>query len=953
MNAAAWERAKSLLADAADLPAADRARFVSERCADLELRREVLALLDTPAPLSDIIAAGTLRPGERLGPYVIERLLGRGGMGEVYRAADTDLKRRVAIKVLPAAVAQDGDRLARFQREAEVLAALNHPNIAHIHGLAKADGLFALVLELVDGPTLAERIEAGALALDEALPIAAQIAQALEAAHDLGIVHRDLKPANIKVRADGTVKVLDFGLAKTMEPAGASSGSVVMSPEVSPHLTQTGVILGTVAYMSPEQTSGKAADKRSDLWAFGMVLLEMLTGRRGLDGATIAQVSAAILTREPDWTMLPANTPTPIRRLLRRCLVKDPSKRLGDAGTARLEIEDARSAPLDDPSSATTVNGLRSLRNTRLAWLVASATVLTTAALAFPALRHLREPAPTETRTDIVTPAGEDPLSFALSPDGRQIVFTGAGGGAALWLRALRETTTQPLPGTEGALYPFWSPDGRSVGFFASGQLKLLDVGGGAPRTLAWVPGNLGATWSADGVILFASSLNGPLVRIAATGGPAVPATTLEGDEANHQWPVFLPDGRHFLFYVTGGSETGGIFLGALNAGPPTRLASADAAGAYLPSGWLLWVRAGTLLAQRLDLAASVLTGNPVKVADAVAFDPVSHRSAVSISATGLVAYRAGAVGRRQLTWRNRNGDVLGTIGASDENSLLYPSVAPDGRRVVVTRRPPQGNTDLWLLDRFHMRRFTFSPGTDALPIWSPDGSWIVFRSDRTGTRQLYVKEASGAGAETLLAESLLPKTPTDWSPDGRFLLFQTTDPQTGFDIWARPMLGDQPPRVFLRTPFSERSGRFSPDGRWVAYMSNESGREEIYVRPFLPEAVSGGVSGASPPASRVQPISSGGGIYPNWRPDGRELYFLAPDGTMMAAPITARGTALDPGPPVPLFPSRIVAGGMDRQQGRQYDLARDGRFLINTVVGEAAVAPITLIQNWQPDAKQ
>ncbi len=903
----------------------------------------------------------TLTPGTRLGAFEILSSLGEGGMGAVYRAHDAKLHRDVAIKVLLPAVANDPDRLARFRREAQLLASLNHPNIAAIYGLEESEGTLALVMELVEGPTLADRIAQGPLPLDAVLPIAQQMAEALEAAHEQGIIHRDLKPANIKVRPDGVVKVLDFGLAKAMDPAGASSDHAMNSPTISLHATQAGMILGTAAYMSPEQASGKPVDKRSDLWAFGVVLLEMLSGRRVFDGETVSHVLAAVLTKEPDWTTLPATTPAPVRKLLRRCLEKDRRKRLADAADARLEIDDALTAPAADPSPAGAAASTASARGTRLAWVVAAVAVLGAAALTVPAVRHLREAPPAETRVDIVTPAGGDPLAFALSPDGRQLVFVAAGDGASrLWLRSLSTTTAQPLPGTDGARYPFWAPDSRAVAFFADGQLKRLDLGGGAPRALAAAPSGRGGSWNADGVLLFAPNIVGPLFRVAAAGGDAAPVTTLDR-QTSHRFPVFLPDGRHFLFYAQGGPDTGGIHLGALDAGAPTRLTAADTAATYLPSealregGWLLWTRAGTLVAQCLDLARRALTGDPVPLADAVASDG-SFRSAVAVSATGLVAYRGGRASRRQLTWVDRTGKVLGTLGAPDEHTLVSPRVAPDGRRVAVSRIV-QGNEDLWLLDGARTSRLTFDAGADHVPIWSPDGRRLVFDSDRTGVHDLYGKDASGAGVEARLVASAQPKIATDWSADGRFLLYDSLDPQTGGDLWAQEMdpstgaaRAGRAPGTVLRTPFTEGWGRFSPDGRWVAYQSNASGRPEIYVRPWtLPAA-----AGAAAPAPTAQwQVSTAGGITPVWRADGQALYYLGPDGALMAAPVTTRGTALEPGTPVALFPTRIVGGGGDGNQGRQYDVTRDGRFLINTVLDDAAATPITLILNWRPDAKK
>ena len=954
MNAADWERAKSLLADAANLPDTDRKQFIIERCPDGDLRRELLELLVSPAPLSEIIAGATLQRGSRLGPYVIGGLLGRGGMGEVYDATDTNLKRHVAIKVLPASMSADIDRLARFQREAELLAALNHPNIAQVHGLERSGGIFALVMELVEGRTLADRLAEGPIPLDEALPIAKQIAEALEAAHGRGIIHRDLKPANITVRPDGTVKVLDFGLAKAMEPGSVPSAIAAVSPTLSMRATQAGIILGTAAYMSPEQASGKPVDQRADIWAYGVVLLEMLSGRRVFYGETVSHVLAAVLTKEPDWAMLPSNTPTPIRRLLRRCLEKDRKNRIHDAGDVRLEIEDALTVPSSEGPIAGATTNVTPAHGSRVAWIVAAVAGAVAVALAVPAARYFREAPPPEMRTDIVTPSGGDPLSFALSPDGRQIVMVGSNAGhTQLWVRSLGDATAHALAGTEGALNPFWSPDSRSVGFFASGKLLRLDLDGGGPRVLAASPSpGGGGTWSANDVILFSPSASGPLSRVSATvGGAPIGVTKLDQGQASHLWPVFLPDGRHFLFYASGQPDIGGIFLGSLEEGTPKRLTAANTGGTYLPGGWLLWVRDGTLVAQHLDLGRSALTGDTVKLADALASDR-NERSAVSVSATGLVAYHAVAVSRRQLTWRNLAGALIGTLGPEDENDLGLPSVAPDGRRVAVCRTE-NGNQDIWLIDATHTSHFTFEPGSDEFPIWSPDGDRIVFRSTRTGSRNLYIKDANGAGTETLLVDSAQPKTATDWSADGRFLLYQSTDPQTGFDIWVRPMTGDQTPWIFLNTPFSERGGRFSPDGRWVTYMSNETGREEIYVRPFAPRPTAGDGAGPAAPTPGGQwQISTKGGIYPSWRADGRAIYYIGPDGAMMAATITVSGSVLESGTPVALFPTRIIGSGIDNGQGRQYDVTRDGRFLINTVLDGGAPAPITLIQNWRPEAK-
>ena len=729
--------------------------------------------------------------GQRLGPYEVLSKLGEGGMGAVYRATDTSLSRQVAIKVLPDGFAADPDRLARFEREAKTLASLNHPHIAAIYAIEKSAGVTALVMELVEGDDLSDRIARGAIPIDEALPIAKQIAEALEAAHEQGIIHRDLKPANIKVRGDGTVKVLDFGLAKALAPAGAgATADVTQSPTLtSPAMTQAGIVLGTAPYMSPEQAKGRQLDRRADIWAFGAVLFEMLTGSRAFPGEDVTDTIVSVISKEPDWSALPAAVPAPVIQALRVCLRKDAKQRVGDMRDVRLALEGAFETAASQTIAAT-ASASRERRPLIAALAVA---VLGMIALAIPAVRYLRQtppPAPPETRVDIVTPATDQPEDFALSPDGRQIVFVASGDGPSrLWRRSLATTTAQPLAGTDGAQSPFWSPDGRSIGFFANSQLKRIDLNGGTPQTLASASGNpRGGSWNADGVILFAPSNGSPLVRVPATGGAPVAMTTLD-QQPRHRFPSFLPDGRHFLFYALGTPDTAGIYLGTLDAPDTHRLTAADAAGVFLQTslaqrassrlgpaeasgegGWLLWVRAETLMAQRLDLAQAALTGNPVTLADPVVVDATINAAGVSVSASGLVAYRTGGGSRRQLAWADRSGKALGPLGAPDENNLLTPSVSPDGQRVVVSRTV-QGNTDLWLLDGPRTSRFTFDAALDRFPLWSRDGTRIAFYSNRTGTGDLYVKAASGAGAEEALVASPQSKATSDWSADGRFLV--------------------------------------------------------------------------------------------------------------------------------------------------------------------------------------
>jgi len=855
-------------------------------------------------------------------------------MGEVYRATDTNLKRPVAVKVLPNLAAADGERLARFQREAEVLGALNHPNIAQIYGLERFDGMTALVMELVEGETLADRIARGRLPLDEALPIARQILEALETAHEQGIVHRDLKPANIKVRADGTVKVLDFGLAKALELPGAAPLDTSKSP--TQMTTRGGLIMGTAAYMSPEQAASRPVDKRSDLWAFGVVLFEMLAGRPPFTGESVAHVVAAVLKEEPDWTLLPPETPLLVRRLLRRCLAKDRKRRLDSAANARLDIDESLAAPAPAaPPDGMPVRPSR--RGAGVAWTIAALAVVVAGVLAVPALRYLRQPPSPETRLDIAIRPSFQPSSVAISPDGRLIVFAAGGeGGSRLWLRSLASASEEPLEGTEGASYPFWSPDSRSLGFFAAGALKVLDLDTSTARTVAAAPAGRGGTWTADGAIVFAPNVRGRLMQVPAGGGAPV-ATKIGAEFASPRWPQALPEGRRFLFYATGADEAAGIYLGSADGGPSSRLTLAAGAGTYVPPGWLLWVRSGALVGQRVDLDRGTLTGEAVRLADGVVNDPL-FRGAVATSASGLIAFWSGGLSQRQLTWVDRSGGQRGTVGEAD-TSLLNVALSHDGRRVAASRTV-QGRQDLWLLDGVRVTRFTGGGTSNSFPVWSPDGARVVYRSYRGGGYLLYEKVADGVGGET---PALAPGqtagggTPTSWSADGRFVL-------TMGGVGAEVMQMADTRTLVVRTAPRERWGAFSPDAKWIAFQSDDTGQTEIFVRPFVAPA---GPGAAAPVATRWQ-VSTAGGIHPLWSHDGKELYYVDPAGDMMAAPMIVRGAAIEPGSPVKLFSTRILGGGIDSELGRQYAVAPDGRFLVNTILNDLA-SPITLVLNWSP----
>ena len=573
-----------------------------------------------------------LSTGTRLGHYEVLSRIGAGGMGEVYRARDTTLARDVAIKVPLPVVATDPHRLARFSREAQLLASLNHPNIAHIHGLAEPDGVRGFVMEFVEGPTLADRVVLGPIPVNEALPIAKQIAEALEAAHEHGIIHRDLKPANIKVRPDGIVKVLDFGLAKVLDPQDATSVSATTSPTISMNATQAGTVLGTAAYMAPEQARGHTIDARADIWAFGCVLYEMLTGRPPFEGEDLAGILASVLEREPDWTRLPTNVPARVRDLLRLCLEKNPKNRRRDAGDVRIDIERA----LADPAPETPA--VAATQSSRVAWLVAAVAILAGAVLTIPAIRHLREtpaPARPEMRVEI-TPPQSASLDFALSPNGRYIVFVASvDGRQRLWLRSLDTMDAQAMAGTDGAGYPFWSADSRSIGYFASRKLYRIDVGGGPPQELADASVGWGGTWSADGTIVFAPVEDGPLLRIAAAGSEPSAVTRLDSGQTGHQSPRFLPDGRHFLFLATGSASASGIYLGSLDGGATKRLMASDVAAAYLEPNLVVFVHQGALMARHLDVARGELTGDAMTLADVVGYDVGFKRGAFSVSADG------------------------------------------------------------------------------------------------------------------------------------------------------------------------------------------------------------------------------------------------------------------------------------------------------------------------------
>jgi eukaryotic-like serine/threonine-protein kinase len=864
-------------------------------------------------------------------------------MGEVYRAKDTRLNRDVALKVLPEIFASDPDRMARFEREARVLGALNHPNIAAIYGLEEFGSGRALVMELVEGLTLADRIAKAPIPLDEALPIAKQIAEALEYAHDRGVIHRDLKPANIKVTVDGTVKVLDFGLAKALldEPVAADPRD---SPTLSMAPTMAGVILGTAAYMSPEQAKGKPVDRRADIWAFGVVLFEMLTGKQPFTGETAAETLASVMKEEPTLEALPRNTPPPIRHLLRRCLEKNLRQRLQHIGEARIVIE----AVVSGSAAAEPVAGQR---QRLFGWVATTVAAVLLVALATLSFIHFRETPPQRSSIRFqIAPPGNGTISvFRLSPNGRQLVIVANQSGQnQLWVRSLDSADARPLAGTDGATYPFWSPDSTQIAFFAQGKLKRIAVTGGPALTICQAPNGRGGAWNRDGVIIFAPELVGGLQRVADSGGLPVLLTNSGGDSgASDRFPNFLPGGRRFLFYRESEKESG-IFVGSADGVPPVRIlpdeSNAEYIGASGANGYLIFRRESTLLAESFDSEHLQVTGMIIPIAEQVSTAANLPYGAFSAANDGTLAYATGFRGNnRQLVWLDRTGKSLGVIGKPGE--IGNPILAPNGETVAfIIGNTTAGSADIWLQDlkRGTISRFTFGPRANGYPIWSPDSRSIVFTA-QPGVSNYYLhqKLASGAGSADVVWHSPWGSlSADDWSADGKFIVFSARSEKTKDDLWLLPMKGDRNPIPFLQSPASETHGQFSPDGTWMAYQSDESGRNEVYVQHVPTNGM------------RFQ-ISSTGGTDPRWGRDSKELFYLAPGPKLMVVAVKA-GATFDPGQTrvlfenIPFVPSTIFGGF-------SFQPSPDGqRFLaLVQAQGEGPASPITVVVNWAAGLKK
>jgi serine/threonine-protein kinase len=897
-----------------------------------------------------------LAAGTRLGPYEIGAAIGTGGMGEVYRARDTKLGREVAIKVLPASVTSDPERLARFSREAQVLAALNHPNIAAIYHVEEAGAAPAIVMEFVEGETLADRITRGPIPLDEALPIANQIAEALEAAHEHGVIHRDLKPANIKVRPDGTVKVLDFGLAKLAEPVtSATAGSASLSPTItSPAMTGVGVLLGTAAYMSPEQAKGRTADKRSDIWAFGCVLYEMLTGRRAFDGEDIADTLANVLKTQPDWDVLPRDVPPAIVALLRRSLDKDRRRRIADAAAALFVLTE----PPQSFGYTQQADSMTRHRRALTAGAVVAAAAIAAGAWWSGVRSRAVDPKPV-TRFAVPLRADEQFSTngrrfIAVSPDGTHLAYIANG---RVNVRALDRFESVAIPSTAGALggsgNPFFSPDGQWVGFWQDGQIRKVRVDGGAPVTI--VPASTAAapSWEDDGTILIASE--GNILRVSEAGGtPEVLVGNLKGRVQSAQ---LLPGKRTILFtlFPEGTLARSEIIVRSLDTGKQQTVIRDGIDAQYLPTGHLVYVQGGNLLAIPFDLAALEIRGSPAPVAENVTTSGVPGRAInvahVAISRTGTLAYVAGGfveASPRTLVWVDRDG-AEEPLGVPDR-PYVYPRLSPDGGRLAVTIRDQERDIWIWDISRKTLRRFTLDPGEDRYAAWTPDSKRLAFGTDRTDGPGVWWQSADGTGTAERLAsfpfEQFGNFIPTTISPDGSRMITTATGGRAsgGSDLWVVRLAGDPQPVPLLDSALGERNAEISPDGRWIAYESVEGGRAEVYVRPF-PDIAGG-----------KWPVSTGGGSQPLWARSGKELFYLDPAGALMGASVEGQ-TSFATGTPVKILNGSYVTS-VPTYAGRLYDISPDGRrFVMLKQSGSggqiSAVPSITVVQNWTEELKR
>jgi serine/threonine protein kinase len=890
--------------------------------------------------------------GTKLGRYEVRSKIGAGGMGEVYKARDTELARDVAVKVLPSGFSADRDRLSRFKQEACAAGALNHPNILVVHDIGAHDGSPYVVSELLEGETLRQRIGGNPLSQRRAIDYALQIALGLAAAHEKGIIHRDLKPDNIFITNDGRVKILDFGLAKLTQDDGVQQQSDIATRRAD---TDPGVVMGTAGYMSPEQVRGLALDQRSDIFSFGAILYEMLSGRRAFHGESAADTMSAVLREDPPELSKSNKSVSPaLERVVNHCLEKTPAARFHTARDLAFALE-AISGSTSVSTQTVTAPALTPgwFSRNRLSLVLAAVAVLTTIDFA---ILYFRRPAEPEAQTVrfFVHPPDKGTISGGggqhISPDGLRLVYpvTGADGRRLLWVRPIDSLTAQPLEGTEDASNPFWSPDSRFIGFYAAGaKLKKVEYTGGPTQVLTDVQVRGGGTWNREGVIVFTKNSGEGLYRISASGGAPIPATTLDESrqEVAHVWPYFLPDGRHFLYLARSGKrENTGIYVGTLDSSERKLLLNTESSVAYAPPGFLLFLRDRTLMAQAFDADTLQLSGEPFPIADQVGENAAIGRAFFSVSQTGVLAFLGASTPNTQLAWFDRTGKQLALVGSPAVDTAIR--LSPDEKLLAVGRLDIQaGSADIWLIDlaRNVPSRFTFDPATENNPVWSPDQSRLLFSSNRSGVANVYQRVATGTGSDEALFKSAESIVPLDWSLDGKFILYTVISPKSDNDIWVLPLFGDQKATPFLQNESSETQARFSPDGRWVAYTTNEAfGSFQVYVQSF-------------PASGGKWQISTNGGAQPQWRHDGKELFFIGSDRKLMAVEVNGAESTFKAGIPKALFEARTIPTvpflGFNASY---YAVSGDGqRFLVSTLAGEPTPTPLTVVLNWTAGIKR
>jgi eukaryotic-like serine/threonine-protein kinase len=885
-----------------------------------------------------------LATGTRLGPYELVSPVGAGGMGEVYRARDTRLDRTVAVKVLPAHLSSNPELRQRFEREARAVSSLQHPNICTLHDIGQQDGVDYLVMEFLEGQTLADRLAKGAMPIDQVLRYAIQIVDALDKAHHAGITHRDLKPGNIMLTKSGA-KLLDFGLAKFQGNDSGLASSLTSLPTERRSITAEGTILGTFQYMAPEQLEGRQVDARTDIFAFGAVVYEMATGKKAFTGKSQASLITAIMSSDPPpISTIEPMTPPALDRVVKTCLAKEAEDRWQTAHDLKLELQWIA----EGGARTGGAEGVASHRKSRerLAWIVAGVLLLgLLVALPF-IISHLRH-APVDTRAVrflVPTPDGNSVLSLSISPDGRRLAFIAidsSGSRRRLWVRPLDSLTAQPLADVDSvAASPFWSPDSRFIAFSSEGRLKKIDAAGGTAQTLVSAENTgvfRGGSWSREGLIIFAGGPTDGLYRVSDGGGEATAVTTLDQPRENsHRCPQFLPDGRHFL-YFSRQTEKNGIYVGSLDSKESKRILDTAFNAVYAEPGYLLFMRESALMAQPFDADSLELTGDAFQLADRVAVRTLGQTSLCSVSESGVLVYVSGGEAvNSELNWRDRTGKKISQVGPVGNYWSIW--LSPDEKRVAVERLE-KGTGDIWLMDiaRNIPTKFTFDPGWDYAPVWSPDGSRIVFSSARgDGTAHLYVKPASSGSNEELLLKSNFLKIPTDWSSDGKLILYSEGNAKGKNDLWVLPLEGDRMPRPLVQDEFNKSGAKFSPDEKGVAYVSDESGRAEVYVQPF-------------PGLGAKYQVSTSGGFNPSWRRDGKELFYTTNDRKLMALELNA-GAKFEPGLPKALFDIRMRGTG-----GRSiYAVSRDGqRFLTSDISESSTPSPITVVLNWTADLKR